>query len=102
MDCKVFLSNEALNDLERIVAYIAPRNAVAVERIGNQLLDAALSLRTFPERGPLVPELRRPDLREIIFRSFRIIYRVKDAEMTVEIVHFWHAARGFPHIPERI
>jgi toxin ParE1/3/4 len=85
-----------------MVAYIASHNASAAERIGNQLLDAALSLCTFPERGPLVPEFRRPDLREIIFRSYRIIYRVKGAEMTVEIVRFWHAARGFPHIPEGI
>jgi toxin ParE1/3/4 len=102
MDYKVFLSQEALNDLERIVAYIVPHNAIAAERLGNRLLDAALSLRSFPERGPLVPEFWRPDLREIIFRSYRIIYRVKGAEAAVEIVRFWHAARGFPHIPERI
>lgn len=32
MDFKVFLSDEALSDLERIVAYIAPRNPGAVGR----------------------------------------------------------------------
>jgi toxin ParE1/3/4 len=96
---QVFLSDEALSDLERIVAYIAPHNAVAAERIGNQLLDTALSLRRFPERGRVVPEFRRTELREIIFRSYRIIYRCKEAEGTVEVLRFWHAARGFPHIP---
>lgn len=67
MDFKVFLSNEALGDLERIVAYIAPHNPAAAERLGNQLLDAALSLQTLPERGRAVPEFRQPQLREIIF-----------------------------------
>lgn len=99
MDFKVFLSNEALSDLERIVAYIAPHNPAAAERLGNQLLDAALSLNTLPERGRAVPEFRRPELREIIFRSYRIIYRVNHADRSIEIVRLWHAARGFPHIP---
>ena len=99
MDFKVFLSNEALSDLERIVAYIAPHNPVAAERMGNRLLDAALSLNQLPERGRAVPEFRRPELREIIFRSYRIIYRVNSENKCVEIVRFWHGARGFPQIP---
>lgn len=99
MDFKVFLSDEALSDLERIVAYIAPHNAVAAERMGNRLLDAALSVSTSPERGRMVPEFRRPELREIIFRSYRILYRINDSDKSVEIVRFWHGARGFPQVP---
>lgn len=57
MDFEVFLSADALNDLERIVAYIALDNVVAAARMGNQLLDAALSLATFSERGRTVPRV---------------------------------------------
>jgi len=99
MDFQVFISNDALSDLEWIVAYVAPHNARAAERLGNQLLDAAWSLRTPPERGRTVPEIRRPEFREIIFRSYRIIYRLNQADQSLEIVRFWHGARGFPHIP---
>jgi plasmid stabilization system protein ParE len=99
MDFKIFLSSDALNDLERIVAYIAPHNPAAAERTGNQLLDAAFSLRTLPERGRVVPEFGVPELREIIFRSYRIIYRTNMKDHCLEIVRFWHGARGFPHIP---
>ena len=99
MDFKVFLSEVALNDLERIVAYIAPLNPIAAEQLGNQLLDAALSLHSFPERGRMVPEFRQPELREIIFRSYRIIFRMNHTDQNLEIVRFWHGARGFPHIP---
>ena len=99
MDFKVFLSSAALSDLERIAAYITLDNVVAAERMGNQLLDAALSLTTFPERGRMVPEFRRPQLREIVFRSYRIIYRVNSADNSLEIVRFWHGARGFPQSP---
>jgi plasmid stabilization system protein ParE len=99
MDFKVFVSSEALSDLERIVAYIALDDVAAGERMGNQLLDAALSLKAFPERGRIVPEFQRPYLREIVFRSYRIIYRVSRGDNSVEIVRFWHAARGFPRVP---
>ena len=102
MDFKVFLSGDALSDLERIVAYIAPHNPAAAKRMGNQLLDAALSLSAFPERGRMVPEFRQPELREIIFRSYRIIFRMNNTDQSLEIVRFWHGARGFPHIPCKI
>jgi toxin ParE1/3/4 len=99
MDFKIFLSLDALSDLERIVAYIALDDVVAAERVGNQLLDAALSLTSFPERGRVVPEFLRPQLREIVFRSYRIIYRMNTVDNSLEIVRFWHGARGFPQIP---
>jgi plasmid stabilization system protein ParE len=95
MEFKIFLSQNALNDLERIVAYIAPHNPVAAERTGNQLLDAALSLRTFPERGRVFPEFRRPELREIIFRSYRIIYRTNMKDHSLEIVVFGMVRAAF-------
>lgn len=99
MDFKVFLSDEALIDLERLVAYIAFDNPEAAQRVGDQLLDAAMSLESMPERGRRVPELRRPELREIVVRSYRIIYRVNKTNERIEIVRFWHGARGFPHVP---
>ncbi len=99
MGFKTFLSDEALSDLERIVAYIAFDNPQAAQRVGDELLDAALSLETFPERGRVVPEIRRPELREIVVRSYRVIYRLNKQDSSIEIVRFWHGARGFPHIP---
>ena len=97
MDFKVFLSNEALSDLEGLSPTL--HNPSAAAPMGNHLLDAALSLNTFPQRGRVVPEFRRPELREIIFRSYRIIYRVMDSDRRIEVVRIWHAARGFPQIP---
>jgi plasmid stabilization system protein ParE len=99
MDFKVFLSGDALSDLERIIAYVARHNPPAAERLGNQLLDAALSLCTMPERGRMAPEFRQAELRELIFRSYRVIYRMNHADKSIEVVRFRHGARGFPHVP---
>jgi toxin ParE1/3/4 len=67
--------------------------------MGNALIVRAERLAEFPEIGRPVPEFKRPELREIIHRSYRIIYRVRADQPVVEIVRFWHAARGFPQIP---
>ena len=56
-------------------------------------------LETFPEMGRRVPEVDSPDIREIIYRSYRIFYRLKPEHSLVEVIRFWHAARGFPIIP---
>jgi plasmid stabilization system protein ParE len=50
----------------------------------------------------MVPEFHQPELREIICRSYRIIYRLKRDHQRIQIVRFWHGARGFPHVPAKI
>jgi len=49
-----------------------------------------------PQRGRILPELGQPDVREILFQSYRIVYRV--ARKEVQVLRFWHAARGTPEI----
>ena len=76
--------------------YIARQASPEIaERFGMQLVDKALSLATLPERGRVVPEVGLP-FREIIYRSYRIVYRLSDG--LVEVVRFWHASRGVPQI----
>lgn len=99
MGWKVILSPSALADLEDIVRYIARHNPEAAARMGNALIARAEGLANFPEMGRMVPEFRRPELREVIHGSYRVIYRLRREGQALEIVRFWHAARGFPHIP---
>lgn len=102
MGFQVFLSGAALNDLEAVVAYIAPHNPPAAERFGTNLLEEALSLETFPARGRIVPEFSNPDLREILFGPYRIVYRIDHTTRAVEILRFWHSARGEPELDSEV
>jgi toxin ParE1/3/4 len=99
MGWQVIIAPSAQTDLADIVRYIAQRNSDAAARLGYELITRAESLADFPERGRRVPEFRRPELREIVCRSYRVIYRTNTTRQTLEIVRFWHGARGFPHIP---
>jgi plasmid stabilization system protein ParE len=93
---KIVFAPQADRDLGAIVTYIAQHSGSEVAaRFGTQLIEKALTLASFPERGRVVPELGFP-FREIIFKSYRIVYRVT-GEM-VQVIRFWHAARGVPEI----
>jgi toxin ParE1/3/4 len=98
MDFKVILSPRSIQDLQEIVRYISCDNPAAALSFGNQLIEKARGLGSFPELGRVVPELADPGIREMIFRSYRIVYRVRKTEKVVEISRFWHAARGAPSV----
>jgi toxin ParE1/3/4 len=79
---KVFVVEEAETDLFEIHNYISihdsERNASIVI---DSIEEACLRLETFPNRGRIVPELRKINITsffEIIHKPFRIIYQIID------------------------
>lgn len=68
-------TKEAAEDLASIRQYIerdSPRYArLTMER----LIRRAEEILDFPEAGRIVPELDRPDVREVILGTFRIVYQ---------------------------
>jgi len=101
MGYRVALSPSARRDLLDIVRYISldsPQRAVA---FGQFLVNGAKRLADFPEMGKIVPEFADPCIREIVVRSYRVIYRVTHSECRVDVIRFWHGARGTPEIENR-
>jgi toxin ParE1/3/4 len=99
MGWKVIIAPSARADLESIVRFIARQNSDAAARIGYELIVRAEGLAAFPQMGRVVPEFQQEDLREIVCRSYRIIHRLRPDQQRIEIVRFWHGARGFPQVP---
>ena len=94
---RVIFAPQAERDLRAINFYIARNSSADIAaRFGNRLIDRALALTTLPERGRVVPEIGDPNVREIFFKSYRIVYRIRGD--VIDVVRFWHAARGAPQI----
>jgi addiction module RelE/StbE family toxin len=91
---KLIWSPQALRDLEAIRDYVAtdsPRYAaLVVERI----VQGVERLSGFPESGRVVPERNDPQLREVIVRPYRVVYRLRPG--VVEIATVFRASRMFP------
>jgi len=94
MACKVIWTERASDDLAALVRFIARHNPDAARAMGYGIFDHAQMLVEFPELGSVVRELRKPDWRQLVFRSYRIIYHFDRAAQTVEVVRVWHGARG--------
>ena len=91
MDRRVVWTEAAWSDLGAAADYIArdsPRYAAAFVR---EVRDAARTLRHFSERGRTVPEFGQPEFRELLVRSYRLVYTVKAD--TVYILGFIHGSR---------
>lgn len=96
MAFRLIWSPSAKYDLKDIALFIAEDYPSAAIRFTNQIFQVVERLISFPESGRMVPELADPVIREVIFKSYRIIYTVNKTNQTVEIARVWHAARGIP------
>jgi plasmid stabilization system protein ParE len=97
MGFQVIIMRPALRDLDEIERRIIKDDPPAAERFRNQLIDRIEPLSDFPEMGRAVPEFTDLNPRELIYKSYRIIYRVRWSSEKVTILRFWHSARGTPH-----
>jgi plasmid stabilization system protein ParE len=73
----------ALERVSEIAGYIARDRPVAAEQWVEELFAVVARLEQFPLSGREVPETRRPDLREVLHGSYRIIYRVESEQVSV-------------------
>jgi len=94
MAFKVVVTEDANQDLAELVLYIAQDNQPAAERFGFALLDKIKILENHPFLGRIVPERDDPTLREIIHPPYRVVYRVYQDRQLIEVLRFWHGARG--------
>ncbi|WP_440997271.1 type II toxin-antitoxin system RelE/ParE family toxin [Arhodomonas sp. SL1] len=84
---KIVWSPLAVERIEEYAERIAWDNPAAATQWVEEIFGKVDSLAEFPEMGRLVPELRRVDIRELIFGQFRIIYRVGDSIYILTVRH---------------
>jgi len=75
---KIVWTHEALERLAGIEDYISKDSPERAARFVDQLIEHAESLRDTPRAGRTVPEIAHSDIRELIFKKYRIVYRIKE------------------------
>jgi plasmid stabilization system protein ParE len=85
---RVSWTQTALDDLAVIQDFIARDSVYYAEKFVDEAFLAVSRLEMFPNSGRIVPERNRPDFREIIFGSYRIMYKIVDnAVYITTVVH---------------
>lgn len=87
---RVEWTDEALDRLAEIEEYIAADSPGRARKFVDRLIDKGESLDQFPERGWIVPEFSIPEIREIIEKNYRIVYRIKPDKVEILTVFEGH------------
>jgi toxin ParE1/3/4 len=94
---KVRWTNKADSSLTGIYEYIARDSAFYAQRMVDRLTRRSRQIADFPASGRVVPEYEASDIREVIEGPYRIIYRVKPAQIDILVVV--HGAQQLPPEP---
>ena len=88
---KVLWTENALKHLLDIYEYISQNSPTYATRMVDRLTRRSEQIAIFPMSGREVPEYEAEDIREVIEKPYRIIYRVKSDQ--IDILAVVHAAR---------
>lgn len=90
-EVKIEWSPSSINNLEKIAEFIAQNSPLYAPVFIRKIINSVERLKDFPLSGRIVPEFNSPNLREIIFHNYRIVYRLK--EDIIEIVLVTHGSK---------
>ena len=80
---KIIWSLLAIDRASEIAEYIAQDKPSAAEKWINTVFSKVEQLKSSPEIGRVVPEIRNDQFRELIYGNYRIIYRVEKTQLSI-------------------
>lgn len=88
---RVRWTDEATSHLALIHDYIAVDSPEYALRVVDRLTRRSAQIAEFPKSGRAVPEVRDPELREVIEGPYRIIYRTHNDR--IDVLAVLHSSR---------
>jgi len=93
---------EALDDLEEIVLYIAQENRGAALNMHDRIIEKVSALSAFPKCGRLIPDkkISAAGYRMLVIKPYIAFYRV--IGQTIFIYRVLHGAVNYPLLYEKM
>ena len=80
---KIIWSPLAIDRASEIAEYIAQDKPSAAEKWINTIFSKVEHLRSSPEIGRIVPEIKNEKFRELIYGNYRIVYRIEKKQISI-------------------
>lgn len=93
---KIYWTQTGISSLENIVEYIFKDSEYYASNFAMQILMSIERLEFFSFSGRIVPEYNDKNLREIIYKNYRIVYNIK--EDCIFILYVCHCAKLLPEV----
>ena len=87
---QIILKQDAEEDLESIKNYISKDSIYYANETVDEIIDKTEYLLMFPYMGRKIPEYNNINFRELIYKSYRILYKVNS---NIYILNVFHHSR---------
>ena len=91
---KVYWTRNAIKHLTNIYEYVALNSPTYARRMVDRITHRSEQISTQPFSGRKVPEYETEDIRELIEKPYRIIYRLKQDQ--IDVLAVIHGAQLLP------
>ena len=78
---------KAIQDLKLIFEYIKRDSPEYAESVVKKITERTEILEEYPKIGRVVPEINKPEYRELIEQNYRIIYHIKNSITILAVFH---------------
>ena len=86
---KVYWTDRAKARLKELESYIAQDSETAAKKVVKRLLIKSNQISVLPYSGRKVPEYGQDDIREMLVKPYRIIYRIRTDRIDVlTVMHY--------------
>jgi toxin ParE1/3/4 len=88
---KILWAQEALEQLIKIEAFVSKDNPERAAQFITEIIEhAGAVLPGGPRIGRTVPEISNPEIRELLFKKYRIVYRINKNNVEILTVFEGH------------
>lgn len=87
----IIISDDADIDIQQIFEYIKMNSIYYAIKTKDEIGEKILDLKFLSYMGRKVPEYNKQSIREIIYKSYRIIYQIK--ESCIYVQRIFHSRR---------
>jgi len=87
---KLYWTKEVQNNLQEIENFISQDNLNAAIKLIDKIISLTEDLVDYPRKGRIVPELSIDQIREILYKNYRIVYLIKKNSIDIITVFESH------------
>jgi plasmid stabilization system protein ParE len=85
-EIEIVWSRRALSDIEEIISFISRDSEQYAVNFASKIVETVETLRLFPGIGRVVPEYSDPGIRELIYRNYRVVYKIEPGFVEIATV----------------
>lgn len=93
---KIIWTEDGIGSFEEVVQYISKDSVYYASNFAKKIWLSIERLKVFPYMGRVVPEYSNPDIRELIYQNYRIVYKISNNVVYIALVI--HGSHKLPNI----